>query len=54
MMMVIPGTEGLQLLSAGNAEDLGTGHMNVPLIIYNVDAVVDDEDVREATKEVMQ
>ena len=54
MMMVVPGLADLQLLSAGSVEDLGTGHMNVPLTIYSVDVVVDDEDVSEATEELMR
>ena len=49
--MVVPGLEDLQLRSAGSVEDLGTGHINVPLTIFSVDVVVDDEDVREATEE---
>ena len=52
--MVVLGLEDLQLLSAGNVEDLGTGHINVPLTIFNVDAVVDDEDGRKATNTVMR
>ena len=54
MTMVISGLEDLQLHSAGSVEDLGTGHMNVPLTIYSVDVVVDDEDGEKATKEVMR
>ena len=54
MTMVVPGTVGLQLLSAGSVEDLGTGHINVPLTIFSVDVVVDDEDVSAATKVEMR
>ena len=53
--MVVPGLEELQLLSAENAKDLGTGHINVLLlIIISVEVVVDDEDVEKATKELMR
>ena len=54
MMMVVPGLEELQLLSAESAKDLGTGHINVLLLISSVGVVVDDEDGREATKEYMR
>ena len=54
MMMVVPGLEDLQLLSVGSAKDLGTGHINVPLTIFSVDVVVDNEDGRKVTKTVMR
>ena len=49
--MMVPGLEDLQLRSAGSVEDLGTGYINVLLLISSVGVVVDDEDGREATKE---
>ena len=54
MMTVVPGFEELQLLSAGSAKDLGTGHINVLLLIISVGVVVDDEDEEKATKEIMR
>ena len=54
MMKVVPGFEELQLLSAESAKDLGTGLLNVLLLIFSVGVVVDDEDGEKATKEVMR
>ena len=54
MMMMVPEFDELQLLSAESAKDLGTGHINVLLLIFSVGVVVDDEDGREATEELMR
>ena len=53
-MTVVPEFDELQMRSAENAKDLGTGHINVLLLIFNVDVVVDDEDGEKATKEIMR
>ena len=54
MVNVVPGLKELQLLSAGSAKDLGTGHINVLLLIYSVGVAVDDEDGGKATIGVMR
>ena len=54
MMKVVPGLNELQLLSAESAKDLGTGHLNVLLLIYSVGVAVDDEDGEKATKTIMR
>ena len=54
MMKVVPGFEELQLLSAESVKDLGTGYINVLLLIFSVGVAVDDEDVEKAIKEVMR
>ena len=53
MMTVVSGCEELQLLSAESAKDLGTGHINVLLLIISVGVAVDDEDGGKATSGVM-
>ena len=54
MMVVVPGSEDLQLLSVESAKDLGTGLLNVPLLIISVGVAVDDEDGGKATIGVMR
>ena len=53
-MRMVSEWEELQLLSAGSAKDLGTGHINVLLLISSVGVVVDDEDGEKATNESMR
>ena len=50
MMKVVPGFNELQLLSAGSAKDLGTGHVNVLLLNISVGVAVDDEDGKKGNK----
>ena len=54
MMTVVSGFQELQLLSAESAKDLGTGHINVLLLIISVGVAVDDEDGGKATMGVMR
>ena len=54
MVKVVPGLKELQLLSAGSAKDLGTGHINVLLLNISVGVAVDDEDEEKATKAIMR
>ena len=53
-MKVVPGLTDLQFLSAGSAKDLGTGLLNVPLLVISVGVAVDDEDGGKATIGVMR
>ena len=54
-MRMVSELEELQLLSAGSAKDLGTGQINVLLlIIISVGVVVDAEDGEKATKTGMR
>ena len=54
MLTEVSGFKELQLLSAGSAKDLGTGHINVLLLIISVGVAVDDEDGGKATIGVMR